>query len=464
MKKIFKLIGSFFGAIYKVFDKILITPISRLIYLIHKKANFKSNTLEKILNRKQSLIIFSLLISIGIFLLVNSRAVSLVEKESEILSNQPVNVIYNKEKYVVEGVPNAVDVILIGRKSDLYLAKQLDDHEIVLDLSDYKTGEYNVKLKYNHSVESVTYKIDPSSVKVTISEKVSSVKTLTYDLLNQDSLDSKLNVSEVELENSEVYVKGAKTTLDKIATVKALIDVSKLKIDSSGTYKIDDSNVEDSKKSITLVAYDNDGNAINNVEIVPNTVVATIKVDSYYVDLPIKVVPKKGTEMATGFAIESATTSASTIRVYGDQDVIKGLTYIEAPIDVQGLNKDKSFSVNLTKPTGVRYMSETNVSVDVKVAEEATKELAGISMQYKNLGSDYVANTLNIDDTTTTVILKGASTLIDAIKPEDVTAYVDLSGLGAGTHEVEVEISGDQTLVTYSPKVKTIQIKIANKG
>ena len=457
MKKILKLIGSFFGAIYKVFDKILITPISRLIYLIHKKTNFKSNTLEKILNRKQSLIIFSLLISIGIFLVVNSRAISLVEKESEILSNQPVTVIYNKEKYVVDGVPNTVDVILIGRKSDLYLAKQLDDHEIVLDLSDYKTGEYNVKLKYNHSVESVTYKIDPSSVKVTI-------KTLTYDLLNQDSLDSKLNVSEVELENSEVYVKGAKTTIDKIATVKALIDVSKLKIDSSGTYKIDDSNVEDSKKSITLVAYDNDGSAIENVEIVPSTVVATIKVDSYYVDLPIKVVPKKGTEMATGFAIESANTSASTIRVYGDQDVIKGLTYIEAPIDVQGLNKDKTFSVNLTKPNGVRYMSETNVSVDVKVAEEATKELAGISMQYKNLGSDYVANTLNIDDTTTTVILKGARTLIDAIKAEDVTAYVDLSGLGAGTHEVEVEVSGDQTLVTYSPKVKTIQIKIANKG
>ena len=98
MKKILKLIGSFFGAIYKVFDKILITPISRIIYLIHKKANFKSNTLEKILNRKQSLIIFSLLISIGIFLVVNSRAISLVEKESEILSNQPVTVIYNKEK------------------------------------------------------------------------------------------------------------------------------------------------------------------------------------------------------------------------------------------------------------------------------------------------------------------------------------------------------------------------------
>ena len=149
MKKILRFFGRIFEGIYKIFDKILITPISRLIYLIHKKANFKSNTIEKILNRKQSLIVFSLLVAIVIFLFVNGKAESLVEKESEILANQPVSVVYNKEKYVVEGVPNTVDVILIGRKSDLYLAKQLDDHEIVLDLSDYKTGEYNVKLKLN---------------------------------------------------------------------------------------------------------------------------------------------------------------------------------------------------------------------------------------------------------------------------------------------------------------------------
>ena len=190
----------------------------------------------------------------------------------------------------------------------------------------------------------------------------------------------------------------------------------------------------------------------------------TIKVDSYYVDLPVTVIPDGDAKLANGYAIESAIPSVASVRVYGDQESIKNLSYIPAKINVDGLSKDKTYSVNLTKPNGVRYMSETNVSVTVKVAEESTKELAGISMQYKNLGSDYVANTISIDDTTTTVILKGASTIINAITADKVYAYVDLSGLGVGTHEVPVKIEGDNHLVTYSPKVKTIQIKIANKS
>ena len=64
---------------------------------------------------------FSLVIAALIFIVIDSKAVSLVETESEILADQPVTVVYNEEKYVVEGVPEKVDIILMGRKSDLYL-------------------------------------------------------------------------------------------------------------------------------------------------------------------------------------------------------------------------------------------------------------------------------------------------------------------------------------------------------
>jgi len=195
--------------IYKVLDKLLVTPLSKIYYRIDKFLKKNAYKLDGILNKQEYLIAFSLIIAIGTFLLIDSRAINLVETESEILSDEKVKVIYNKEKYVVEGIPESVDIILMGRKSDLYLAKQLGDHELVLDLSNYKTGEYSVKLKYNHSVESVKYKLDPGTVNVTISEKVSAVKTLTYDLLNQDKLNSKLNVSDVTLTESELESFGS---------------------------------------------------------------------------------------------------------------------------------------------------------------------------------------------------------------------------------------------------------------
>lgn len=452
-KKSSSIIKKIAQKIYKVIDKIIVTPISRIVYRIEQIAKSNAGRFEGILNKPQSLILFSLVLAVLAFLLVDSKAVNIVETESEILSNQPVTVIYNEEKYVVEGVPETVDIILMGRKSDLYLAKQLGEHKVVLDLSDYKTGEYNVKLKYNHSVESISYKLDPSSVTVKISEKESSIRTLTYDLLNQDKLDSKLNVSEVELNESEVYVKGSKETLEKVATVKALIDVTTLNLTESGTYSID---------TLPMVAYDESGKVVENVEIVPYTASGTIKVDSYYVDLPVKVVPVGS--FATGYAIASASSSVSTVRVYGDQSSISKLSYIPAEIDVDGLSADKKFNVTLSKPSGVRYMSEGTTVVDVKVGAEASIELQIPSVETRNLGSAYAAGTVNIEDTSVTVIVKGVESVIKNITASSIIAYVDLSGYGPGTYDIPVQVEGDNLTVTYTSKVKTIQIKISNRN
>ena len=443
----------FLGGIYKCIDKIIVTPLSRIVYRGNKLLKQNTGRIDKLLNKKHSLIVFSLVIAALIFIVIDSKAVSLVETESEILADQPVTVVYNEEKYVVEGVPEKVDIILMGRKSDLYLAKQLGEHEVVLDLSDYKTGEYTVKLKYNHSVESVTYKLDPSTVTVKISEKVSSVKTLSYDLLNQDKLDSKLNVSEVTLGENEVYIKGSSETLAKVATVKALIDVSTLEITESGTFDVD---------KLPMVAYDENGAVVDNVEIVPSTATATLKVDSYYVDLPVKVVPT-GT-FATGYAINTASSSVTQVRVYGDQSAISSLSYIAAEIDVDGLSADKTFNVTLTKPSGVRYMSETTASVNVTVASESTVELQVTSIDSRNLGSAYVAQIVNLEDATCTVIVKGVSSVIDKIDASSIKAYIDLSGYSAGTYDVPVKVEGSDLTATYTAKVKTIQIKISNKN
>lgn len=448
-KNIFRKIGS---GIYSLIDKLIVTPLSRVVYRIGKITKKYTGSFEKMLSKPHSLIIFSLVLAFFTFFFINIRSVNLVETESEIISGQPVEVTYNKEKYVVEGVPDTVDIILMGRKSDLYLAKQLGDHKVVLDLSDYKTGEYTVKLKYNHSVASISYKLDPSTVTVKISEKESVVKTLSYDLLNQDKLDSKLNVSEVTLNESEVYVKGSRETLNKVATVKALIDVSTLELKESGTYPID---------SLPMVAYDENGKVIDNVEVVPSTASATIKVDSYYIDLPVKVVPVG--KMATGYAIAKTTSSVNTVRVYGDQTAINALSSISAEIDVDNLSADKEYKVTLTKPSGVRYMSESNTTVKVTVGTEETVEIELSSIDSKNLGSAYVANLVNPDDANIKVIVKGVKSVIETIDSTSIKAYVDLSGYGPGTYQIPIEVEGQDLKATYTPAVQNIEVRITNK-
>ncbi len=453
MSKIIKIIKAIFSSIYNIIDKLIVIPISRVIYRINELIKSNSSKFERILNRPNILIYVSLFCAIIMFLLIDTKAINLVSEEAEVLSGQPIKLIYNEEAYVVEGVPQSVDITLIGRKSDLYLAKQLGEHEVILDLSGYNVGQYKVKLKYNHSIQSVNYKLDPSNITVKISEKVSTVKKLTYDLVNEDKLDPKLSIKNVSLDRSEIIVKGSAEALDTVASVKALIDLRAANLTEKGNFTID---------SIILVAYDNNGTKIDNVEIVPARVSASIEVDSYYVEVPVKVVTE-GT-LTVGYAISTVTSSVKNLRVYGDQEVLDNLQYIEAVIDVDELSSAKTYNVTLSRPAGVRFMTETTTSIKVDLQSEISKEYDNIQIEIINLGDNYSVTALSDAHKEITVIAKGVESVINNIEGDEIKAQVDLSGFGPGTHEVPVILSSDDIRVSLIPKVSTVKVRIVSKS
>src|SRR5574344_1192917 len=144
MNKILKAIGNLVLGIYHFIDKVIVTPISKLVYSISNFLKDHNGGLEKILNRPTTLIYISLGLAVIMFFLVDSRVINLVETEAEVINDQAVTAIYNEEAYVVEGIPETVDITLIGRKSDLYLAKQLPIDSVDIDLKELKEGTHKV--------------------------------------------------------------------------------------------------------------------------------------------------------------------------------------------------------------------------------------------------------------------------------------------------------------------------------
>ena len=383
MSKIFKPFIKLIRLIYRIIDKLIVTPVSRLIYKVGEFSKENSGKLEKILNRPNVLIYISLICAVGLFLLVDSQVINLTEHNAEILRDQKVKVTYNEEAYVIEGVPETVDITLIGSKSSIYLATQLGEHEVELDLSKYGVGTYKVDLKYNHSVSSVDYKLDPSTITVKISEKISQTRNLYYDLLNEDKLDSKLSISGVKLDTSEVVIKSSQEILNKVAVVKALVDASQIDLKESGEYKLE---------NVQLVAYDSNGNLIDNIEIVPSKVTATVTIDSYHATKTVKVITN-GT-MTNGKAIGSAISTIKEVEVYGDKESVDKIPYIEAPISINNLDANKTISVTLTKPSGVRYLSETTTQVAVTVGDAEQRTIAEVPVLHANLGENLSAMVL----------------------------------------------------------------------
>ena len=449
MNKLLKPLVAVFKAIYFLIDKLIILPISRFIYRISELSRNNAGRIEKLLNRPNILVYVSLFCAIFIFILIDRQTINLVTQEASIIPSETVKIIYNEEAYVIEGAPEAVDITLIGRKSDLYLATQLGEHEVVLDLTGYSVGTYKVKLKYNHNIDTVKYKLDPSTVTVKISEKISANKTLDYDLLNKDKLDLKLNISRVELDRNTVLVKGSAEALDSVATVKALIDLKAAELTEKGSHSVG---------NIVLAAYDHNGLRINNVEIVPAKISAIVGVDSYYKELPVKVITTG--KLTVGYAIASANSSVSKVTVYGDQEEIKDLTYVEALIDVEGLSADKNYSITLTKPAGVRFMSETTTTIVVTLGTETQQKFTGIQVIYKNLGDNYTAGSVTTEDRLINVIAKGVNSVLKDLQAGAIKAEIDLNGLTAGTHDVPVIVWADDVRVSLQPEVTTVKIKI----
>lgn len=435
----------------KFFDKKIILPITRFIINISKIFNKLSKRIEKWLSSANTLLFVSLFLAIVVFIMIDQKILILTENSAEVLKSQPVNVIYNEESYVIEGLPETVDVTLIGNKADLYFAKQSPAHDITVDLSGLKPGTHKVNIKYDQVLPSIDYKINPSVATIIIYPKVSETRTLSVDILNQDSLDEKLVIKNVNIDNDKVVIKGAEHKLKEVASVKALVDVKKLENQEVGKVTL---------KDIPLKAYDNNGKLVD-VEIVPGKIDAKVDIESPSKELPIRIIPTG--ELAFGMGIESITSSTNKVTVYGDEEVLSKLKYIPVNIDVKDLKENKTYKMEINKPVGVKSMSVNNITVDITVGQISNKEIQDVTIEYRNLNDNYIVQGLSAVDTKVTVALKGVKSVIDQIKPEDITAYLDLDGYKEGEYEVDVKVEGDDVRATYTPKTKKVKIRIVKK-
>lgn len=438
--------------IYSVIDKFIIIPITKVMIFVSDKFSNKTDRLEKWLVKKNTLVFISLILAIALFLYVDSESTIIVNDSAEVLYDQKVKVTYNSNSYVIEGLPDSVDVTLIGRKVDLYLAKQLSKGSVTADLSNLKEGTHTISLDYNCSITSVQYKLDPSVVNITIYPKVSETRTASIDVINKNKLDKKLSVGDVTLDDKEVVIKGAEHTLKKVAMVKALVDVSKIVDPTIGTSTLDD---------IKLVAYDSDGKVVKGVEMEPNKLSAKVVIESPKKEVPLKVTPTGSLEF--GKAIDNIVTDISKVTVYGDQDVLDKLEYLPVEVDVSGLNEDKQYDVIISKPSGIKEISDTNVKVAVTLGVETSKEVDDVYIETINLNPNYKAVAIGENSSKTSVVVKGTKNVIDAIDSSMITAQVDLSDYKEGEYEVAVNVSGDDNKAVYAAKTTKIRIKISKK-
>lgn len=322
----------------------------------------------------------------------------------------------------------AVNLTVKGSSSIVDNIDKSRDFKLVADLGKYalKPGENRIPVEIRETSTNIGGNItvvngDSLAVKVNLDNLVSKELAITPKTIGGTTegfyADAPIISSPVAV------VSGAKTYIDKVASITADIDITNANAD------ID--------KATRLKALDSSGKEVSNVTIAPDNVQVKVPVKK---GKAVEVEVKTTGGTTTGAAIEAIEVNPKKVEIIGNSDVINNIKSITTePIDLSKISADTTVEARLQLPQGVRVNGDVNtVKVKLTLKKPAQKTFK-VTIKANNLGNNLAAT---LDKTTVEVVLSGVDTELNKITPESLIAAVDLAGLGEGDHTVQVVVSG----------------------
>lgn len=396
-----------------------------------------SSLIDKILFTERFGALVALGLSILLYVVVNFNSVSSLYtssmKSAKDRTDFPVTVRYNAETFELSGLPEKVDIVISGDAANVNTAASLDSTKIVADLEGLTEGEHNIKFKAEGFGDNVNVAVNPSNVIVTLKKKTTRQYDVSYDFINSDQMDDIYSASTPLFDTTKVNVRASKDTLDSIAFIKVLIDVS--------------GQTEDFEQDAKLVAYNSQGYPVN-ADIVPDTVHVSVPVTSPSKSVPIEV-QVTGTA-PEGMAVNTVSLDQQSVTIYGMEDTLAGITSVVVTLDASTISKDSTILRPVVLPAGVTKSSITQVTMNVQLAAAETKKVDNVKIYYRNNTNKYKASQPD-NITTTSITVTGSAANIAGITADDITVYVDMSSAVPGLQEFPLQVDQPADgLIVYS--------------
>ncbi|WP_423363109.1 CdaR family protein [Mycoplasma sp. P36-A1] len=215
--------------IAKQSSELLDTNYNRVVKPFNKAFIFLNQKLDFILTNSFTAKVLSLFLAVMLYLSINYSGDINVFGASNVgknLTGVSVRAIYDTNKYQVEGLPDKVDISLVGNVEAIRKTEVLSKQEVIADLSNYKAGtNQKVELLYSGIASGINVTFTQPTYEVDIYNKVSKKFNITPELIKVP-VDQKYSYYDIKLSQSTIEIKAAQHTIDSIAKIEALIDVS----------------------------------------------------------------------------------------------------------------------------------------------------------------------------------------------------------------------------------------------
>lgn len=310
-----------------------------------------------------------------------------------------------------------LSVVVTGKRSDLM--NFMDDIYVQVDVSDIDaTGEYNL----SGVISIPTTRISVEKEKygdIPITVEPLEMKDIDVTAKQTGVLKDKIVKSSVN--NPKVTITGAKSEIDAVFGAVATVDVSSLE--------------EDGVENVNYLLTDENGELINKNETIESARSYVEVVNTIYNAKILPVVPRLSAELDKGYILNKDKSFATPASVTVGVDETNTDDKVIALIDK--IPSDGFGEYELESSSGM-YIPEDNKKVKYKldIVKKAVAQLE-LTVQPQNVQSGLTAK---INDKLIAQVWGEEG----KITTENVKAYVDVSGLGAGTYNLPVKIEGEK--------------------
>lgn len=324
---------------------------------------------------------------------------------------------------ITSDVPDTVEVTLRAPRS---VWEQLNATErsvqATLDLSGLEAGEHQVAVQIRvlarpyqivlASPETVTVRLEPVATRtLTIEKLVSGIPALGYQ------------AGEAVLSSETVRISGPESLVNQAVRARVVINLTNAR--------------ENFEQAVPIQILDENETVIQGLTLTPDVVQVSVPVSQQggFRDVAVKVVVTG--QIAPGYRLENISVFPPVVTVFAsDPDLVASLPGVveTQPLDLQGADEDITTRLALNLPQNVTLVGAQTVQVTVGISPIQTS-LTLLNQEVHVIGLNE-GLTARILPQTVDVIISGPLPTLDSLTPQDVIVTVDVSGLGAGTHQL----------------------------
>ena len=310
---------------------------------------------------------------------------------------------------------------------DVFESLTAGDFEADVDLDGLTVGNYELPVNVRALTSRGGLRIDeplPDIVSVELAQLTGKTVPVQIDVTGSPAPG--FTIGPAVPDSDTVLVTGSQEEVDSVSQVTATIDVT------ARTGSVD--------QAVRLSPRNDRGFVVQRVNLEPPVIGVTIEIEQERFSRSVVVTAVLAGEPATGYNVVSVNVDPPTVTVRGTESFITGTDSIDTqPVGISGADETVVRSVSLDIPSGVEVTGGVPIVTVTVTIGPATSEFSFTApITASNLGSDLrIVGALP----SVTVKLIGPHPILLQVSPADISAIVNLAGLVAGTHSVNIDVA-----------------------